>query len=147
MEIKIGIGLDNIIFGMSQEDVKRIIGKPDKITEDERPDGITYYYNHLLIKTNFDKDEDCRLYSIEVFNPDVYMFDQKIMGKEKDEILDLLKSNGYCEIEQEDYSCFETVFCEKIWSTFEFEFNRLRNIEFSPLFGDDGATIIWPMSN
>ena len=45
MEIKIGIGLDNIVFGMSQEDVNSIFGIPDKISETEKINGIVYYYN------------------------------------------------------------------------------------------------------
>ncbi len=31
MEIKIGIGLNDIVFGIYQEDVVGILGKPDKI--------------------------------------------------------------------------------------------------------------------
>ena len=32
MEIKIGVGLDNIVFGMSQEEVKNLLGLPDKVS-------------------------------------------------------------------------------------------------------------------
>jgi len=33
-------------------------------------------------------------------------------------------------------------FSEDIWTTFAFEFNKLRHVEFSPLFKDE--EIIWP---
>ena len=144
MRIKIGVGLDNLVFGMSQEEVKKIMGCPDKISETEKEDGIVYYFNDPLIKTKFDKNEDCKMYSIEVYNPEVFMFNQKIINMNKDEFLNLLKSNGYCETVEEDYTFFDTIFCEEIWSTFSFELGRLTDMEFSPLSDKDGKSI-WPI--
>lgn len=143
VEIKIGIGLDDLIFGMSQEEVKNILGKPDKVNDIEKNKGIVYYFYNELIKTKFDEEEDLKLYSIEVHNPNVLMFNQKVINKTKEEIKRLLIDNGYAKLEYEDYETFETIFCEDIWATFEFELNRLRNIEFSPLFKDN-ENIIWP---
>ena len=68
VEIKIGIGLDNLVFGMSQQEVKNTLGEPDKINETEKIDGIVYYFNNELIKTKFDQNESLKLYSIEVLN-------------------------------------------------------------------------------
>lgn len=96
-----------------------------------------------MIKLKFDKDEDGKLYSIEVFHPDVILFNQKVIDKQKEEIENLLKNNECYNLEFEDYDTFETLFCEKIWSTFMFEFNMLRSIEFSPLFENEND-IIWP---
>jgi hypothetical protein len=141
MKINIGIGLENLVFGMHQEEIKEIMGNPDKISETEN--GTVYYFYDSLIITKFDKDEDCKLYSIEVFNSRGLLFNQIIIDKTKKEVLDLLDMNGYYEVTQEDYDSFETVFCEKIWSTFLFEFDKVRSVEFSPLF-DDNDNIIWP---
>ncbi|EHQ88894.1 hypothetical protein [Desulfosporosinus youngiae] len=143
MEIKIGIGLDCLVFGMSQKEVEDILGKPDKTSETEKDKGIVYYFYDKLIKTKFDKEEDLKLYSIEVHNPDVKMFKKKLINKTKGEIESLLLNNGYKKIEYEDYDTFDIIFCEEIWTTFEFELNRLKNIEFSPLF-KDSKNIIWP---
>ncbi|MCL2677960.1 MAG: hypothetical protein FWE85_02780 [Clostridiales bacterium] len=148
MEIKIGIGFENLVFGMSQKEVITIMGKPNKVSEfeieDEEEGGrIVYFYNDSLIATKFDEDENFRMYSIEVFNPEALMFGQKIMNKVKDEILDLLKLNGYFEIAEEKYDYFDAVFCEEIWSRFIFEFDRLKSVEVSPLFDKD-EKIIWP---
>jgi len=141
MEIKIGIGLDNLIFGMSQDEVKSILGVPNKIIDEDY--SIAFYYNDKMIKTRFDKDENLKLYSIEVVNRDARMFSQNLFGKSKEEITVLLKSRGYSKIEYEDYDTFDTLFCEEIWTTFRFEFDRLHDIEFSPLFKNDDE-IIWP---
>ncbi|MGC7873763.1 hypothetical protein ACPUYX_19905 [Desulfosporosinus sp. SYSU MS00001] len=142
MEIKTGIGLDQLIFGMSYEEVRNILGEPDKILETEKIDGVVYYFYDQLIKTKFDKRKNEKLYSIEVHNPEVSFFNQKVINKTKTEIEMLLKNNGYTDLEYEDYEIFDTIFCEEIWTTFQFELNRLRNIEFSPLYKDD--KIVWP---
>ena len=144
MRLKIGIGLDNLIFGMCQEEVISLMGKPDKIVRTEPFGDIYYYFNNQLTKLEFDSSEDYRLYTIEVFNPTVLMFNQQLINKDKGEILMLLKANGYSEIEQEEYETFETVLCEEIWSEFAFEFNKLKRISYSPLF-DDNDEIIWPI--
>lgn len=65
------------------------------------------------------------------------MFDRNLFGISMNEIENLLKELGYSKAEYEDYETFETLFCEEIWTTFEFEFDRLRVIEFSPVFIDD----------
>lgn len=133
MEIKIGIGIENLFFGMSEEEVREILGKPDKINEEEKVDGTVYYYNSKIIKLKFDKRQQCRLYSIEVHNPQMRMFGNNIFLKTQEEIEYYLKSNGYFDFEYYNYDAFETLFCKGIWTTFLFEFNTLRSLEFSPL--------------
>lgn len=142
MNAKIGIGLGKIVFGISQEDVKEILGNPNKISEEEKDDGIIYQYFEKQIKLKFDKKEHLKLYSIEVHNPKVTMFNLKLLNKTKGEILKLLDDRGFKNIEHQDYDLFETLFCEEIWTTFSFELDRLNYFEFSPLFRAD--EIIWP---
>ena len=50
MEIKIGTGLDKLIFGMVQNDVESILSKPDKINDidTESDNAIIYYYYDLI---------------------------------------------------------------------------------------------------
>ncbi len=127
MEIKIGIGLDNLVFGMSQDEVKSILGIPDKINDEDY--AIVFYFNDNMLKAKFDKDEKLKLYSIEVVNRDARIFGKNLFGKSKEEITLILKSLGYSKIEYEDYDTFDTLFCEEIWTTFGFEFDRLHDIE------------------
>jgi hypothetical protein len=143
MKIKIGVGIDNIIFGMSQEEVKNLVGSPDKVSNTEWTYGVVLTFNSIMTKFKFDQKEDLRLVSIETFYPDTTMFNQRIIGKEKQEIEALLHSLGYCNIEYEEFDFFETIHCDEVAMTFEFEFNRLRGIEFSPLF-DSNEEIVWP---
>lgn len=145
MEIKVGIGIENIVFGMSEEEVKNILGDPDKINEYKDINIINYYYNLKMINLEFDKDEGNRLCSIEVNNPKMTIFGNNAFYKTKEEIEMYLRDNGYFDFEYEDYDTFETLFCEEIWITFKIELNRVRSIEFGPLF-NDSDDIIWPSS-
>lgn len=59
MDIKLGIGLDNIIFGSTESEIEEILGKPDRIRMDEEYEEfepmlqfnsiktrLTFYKNH-----------------------------------------------------------------------------------------------------
>ncbi|MCR3759759.1 hypothetical protein KYB31_12320 [Clostridium felsineum] len=145
MDIKIGVGIEEVLFGMKQEDVIEILGKPDKINYEEKEEGIVYYYNDKMIKLKFDKSDHYKLYSIEVCYQEIIMFNENIFNKLMCEVEDLLKKNGYFKFEYEDYEFFNTLFSEEIWTTFTFEFNKLMSIEFSPLFNEKDERI-WPIN-
>lgn len=129
---------------MSQEDVKKVYGEPDKIRDDEREKGtIVYTYNNELIKFLFGKYDNYKLSTIEVFNPKATLFNKNIINMTKEEIENFLKSNGYSEFEFTEYIFSEQIYCESICSFFEFEFNRLRSVEIS-LLSDNEGNDIWP---
>jgi hypothetical protein len=133
IKIVIGNGIENLIFGMFETDVLFALGDPDKISDTEKEDGIVYYYNKLMLKVKFDLLNQGKLYSIELHNPKMVLYDQEIKNMTKSEIISLLKLNGYHDINKIDYETMETIFCKEINSTFAFEFDKLVHIEFSPL--------------
>lgn len=143
MEVKIGIGVDNIVFGMTQEEVDYLWGKPNKVSKSELENGVVYYYNDKMIKFNFDGEYGYKLYSIEIFHPQLLILGKSVINETKENIISILNESGYVKTEYEDYDFFDTIFCEDIWSTFRFEFNMLKSIEFSPLY-DDNDEMIWP---
>jgi len=59
-----GVGFDNLKFGMSEEEVVDMLGKPDEIEvqemEDEELMNI-YYYDELGVSVSFDSMADFRL--------------------------------------------------------------------------------------
>lgn len=142
MEIKIGIGIKNIYFGMYKKEIETIIGKPNKITRGAVEDWTTYEYFDEMIRLIFSKEENDRLITIEVHHQEIMLFNENIFNKTKEEIKEFLNKNGCSDIEYEDYETFETLSCSELHTTFEFEFNKLNSIEFSPLFNNDD--IIFP---
>ncbi len=146
MEIKIGIGLDSIQFGLLQPELIKILGQPDKVNNEEREDHVVLYYNKIMTKFYFNLDSQGKLCSIATINPEIIFFERNVIGLEKEYIISLLKTNGVTSFDCEDYESFDSIFCEEIWSSFTFEFNRLREIEFSVLMDDSGDLEKWPES-
>lgn len=63
MNIEIGKGLSNVIFGMTENKVIATLGKPDRIITC-REDGKEFLYNSLKLKLFFDFEEGNRLYQV-----------------------------------------------------------------------------------
>lgn len=144
MEIKVGIGIDDIYFGMSQKDVVAKLGKPDKINSNLMKNAVTYFYNDKMALFYFDEEDDLKLTSIEVYHPEALMFNQPVINKSKSEIVDWLNTLEYTKLEYEEYDYFDTIFCEDIWAEFEFQFEKVVCVKFGPLFDEDDETI-WPL--
>lgn len=79
MNIEIGKGLSNILFGMTEDKVIERLSTPDRILTC-REEGEEFLYNSLKIKLFFDFEENKRLYSIEVFNSDITFLSTQVIG-------------------------------------------------------------------
>lgn len=143
MIANIGIGYGGILFGMTQNDVSKILGNPDKIIT-SRDDGVEWIYNSLKIKLFFGNEENERLYSIEVFHKEADYLSHTIIGMSLNDFRHFMESEGYKSFEYESYDYFETIYCDPLNTTFTVEFGKISSFEFSPLFEEDNDTIIWP---
>lgn len=143
MDIQIGRGLDQYIFGLKESDVIQLLGNPDKISTEERDNRIVYYYNNVRSKFFFDIESDDKLISIETSNPNVYLFGKKIIGMHSAEIEELLNANGISVTEYESCWSFDDIFCEEIWMLFTFCYDRLKELEFS-ILNDEEDCLVWP---
>ena len=57
MEIKLKYGIDNLLFGMKEQDVTKILGKPDSSYKDE-DENVVFVYNSRKLRLTFYKEED-----------------------------------------------------------------------------------------
>ena len=147
MEIKIGNGCNNIVFGMSEKNVKNVLGEPNKEYCRYISSGCNhkvYQYNDLMIAPIFHEEENFKLYTIEVYNTNIRLWDFKLFNKNMEEVTSFLISKGYTTLENESYETFDTLYCDELNINFAFEFNRLTNASFSPLWNNDN--ILWPKS-
>ena len=142
MNVEIGKGLSNIIFGTTENEVIATLGMPDKVIAD-----IDYnkefLYNSLKLKLIFDFEKGNRLYSIEVFKKEVTFLSTEVIGMSFDELLSFMKKNGYEKYEVDSYDYFDTVYFNDCNTYFTLEFNEVTSFDFSPLFKNDDE-IIWP---
>jgi len=105
MEVKLGIGLDNISFGVVQDSLKNQLGDPDKVDTDN-DELLLLKYNKL--KSTFWMDELARLHWIQCSNPLLIIQNIKVIGMEVEEAtskLALVLDSAY---EFEDYGSMES---------------------------------------
>ena len=94
MEIFIGKGLDIVQFGITQNDIIELIGKPNRINNNEIDGCVALYYNNLMTKFLFRLEEQNKLYSIETSNPNLLLYNNTIIGMKKAQIETLQKKRN-----------------------------------------------------
>lgn len=90
MDIKLGIGLDNIIFGSTESEIEEILGKPDRIRMDEEYEEFEpmLQFNSIKTRLTFYKNHGGKLGYMRSSNPDLSYKNKKIIGKSISEAFD-----------------------------------------------------------
>lgn len=156
-DIKSGIGLGILKFGMRQEEVTTLLGEPNETETSSFPsfdeddatiDTETWHYDELELSLGFDEEENWRLVSIGVTSDNYTLFNKGIIGVSKSELADHLKNNEIDdlvkeELPGEDYPDQELFCSEKLGINFWFDNNELSEIQWAPFMLDD-EVIEWP---
>jgi len=154
-EILPGVGLGMLKFGMTRDEVKKLIGKPDEIEnlpgfEEEVNDELeSWHYDEHEFSLVFDADYDWRLVSIAVSDPYFTFHGKNIIGMEKQETLDLLDNLGIEISNEEDLSDaenpnLELIEAEDAGLMIWFADEEVIEIQILPDVEEDGETLIWP---
>jgi hypothetical protein len=85
MKINLKNGIDKLIFGMKQNDVTAIYGKPDRNYKDE-DDNVIFAYNALKMRLTFYVEEDFKLGYIVASSPELEVFGYKIINRKISEV-------------------------------------------------------------
>lgn len=128
MKINPKNGIDKLLFGMKQDDVVAIYGKPDRNYKDE-DDNVIFAYNVLKMRLTFYKDEEFRLGYIVASGPDLELFGIKVIGRNSVEVKKDLATKGIARFTQEDFDTFENYFNEDNWITLQSEFGEVIKFE------------------
>jgi hypothetical protein len=142
MDIAIGIGIGDILFGFTESKVKEIIGSEDKLYETDSGCRRLQFYDRML-ELSFEPDNDGLLGWIEVHNPEAKLFGHKLLWQPKSRVLELLAAELGQPSECEDYGSFDTAFYEDQWLELHFHFGRLTNLNIGVLYGKDNEAL-WP---
>lgn len=154
-EIIPGVGLGTLKFGMTRDEVKKLVGKPDEVEnlpgfEEEVNDELeSWHYDEHEFSLVFDADYDWRLVSIAVSDPYFIFHGKNIIGMDKQETLDLLSNLGIEISNEEDLSDDENPNLELIESEDAglmvwFADDEVIEIQILPDVEEDGETLIWP---
>ena len=79
MEIKLKFGIDNLLFGMKEQDVIKVLGKPDTQYKDEE-ENVVFMYNTRILRLIFYKEEALKLGYITTTQPSVKLFGTTLIG-------------------------------------------------------------------
>ncbi|NEO87632.1 MAG: hypothetical protein F6J87_25725 [Spirulina sp. SIO3F2] len=144
MEIVLGSGVDDIVFGLTETQIIEQLGSPNKIWVTEFNDReLSYYEQQLVLK--IEAENDHRLGWIEVHNRGATLWGNNLWETPREQLLELLTSKLGEDYEFEDYSSFECYSFYENWVELQFGLGRLRCCNFGVLYGENDQPL-WPES-
>jgi hypothetical protein len=135
MEIKLKYGIDNLLFGMKEQDVTKVLGKPDTQYKDEE-ENVVFMYNARKLRLIFYKEEDFKLGYITTTNPDVKLVNTLIIGKNWSEVYPVLEKNKVKSFETDTSEGMMSYFNEENWLFIHVDYNEIVKIEVGAVFSD-----------
>ena len=153
MEIKPGIGIGQIKFGISEEELVALLGQPYSIKEGEYVENSGDLNRELIyqegLSFTFDSEDDYRLGCISIRNQGHKLFGRDLIGMPIEAVRSFMSKQlseipKYEEWSSEespnhvllDYDSFDIF----LW----FNDDLLDEIQFSYLFSEDNNTVKWP---
>lgn len=142
--VKKGVGVGAIKFGMYTTDIEEILGDPSEVEQDEQ--GEDWHYDDYEMSMSFDEDQ--RLVTIAVSGEAYLIEDVALIGKDIDFVQEQVGNMDLGESNLEDVS--DDLESDLSLLSFEdssmnlwFDQGILTEIQFWPLFKDED-NIIWP---
>jgi hypothetical protein len=135
MKINPKIGIDKLIFGMKQNDVIAIYGKPNRNYKDE-DDNVIFAYNTLKIRLTFYKEEELKLGYLVASSQDLELFGNKVINKKITDVKKDLAKKGVIKFTQEEFDTFENYFNEENWIILQTEFEEVVKFEIGAIIND-----------
>jgi hypothetical protein len=135
MEIKLKYGIDNLLFGMKEQDVTKVLGKPDTQYKDEE-ENVVFMYNARKLRLIFYKEEDFKLGYITTTNPVVKLVNTLIVGKNWSEVYPVLEKNKVKTFETDTSEGMMSYFNEENWLFIHVDYNEIVKIEVGAVFSD-----------
>ncbi|MDR6843688.1 hypothetical protein [Flavobacterium granuli] len=135
MKINPKNGIDKLIFGMKQNDVIAVYGKPNKNYKDE-DENVIFVYNELKIRLTFYEEEDLKLGYLVASNPSLELFGNKVINRKISDVKKDLAQKGITKFTQEEFDTFENYFNEENWIILQTEFDEVVKFEIGAIIND-----------
>jgi len=142
VKLTLGQGLDIVQFGATEQQVIALLGEPDKIYFTDA-DCKRVQYNVLQLEFSFEPENENRFGWVEVYNSNATLFGKQLIGTSENDVIEFLTSQLDTKPTYEDYGSFVSYTYDNEWLELQFEFGRLRNINFGVLYSDKDAPV-WP---
>ncbi len=154
-EILPGTGLEKLRFGMDRTQVKQQLGEPDEIEQFEEEDSgevlnEAWHFDDLELSLSFDKDEDWRLSTISVSNPDFTLQGENVIGLLQEDLISMIErlelgaheSEEWANEDEDEENQIVVAIPERSIN-FWFTAGKVSEVQWGPLYTADDQTI-WP---
>ena len=135
MKINLKSGIDKLLFGMKQNDVIALYGKPDKNYKDE-DENLILVYNKLKMRLTFYVEEGLKLGYIVASGTDLELNGNTIIDKKITEVKSELAKKGITKFTQESFDTFENYFNEDNWFILQTEFDEVVKFEIGAIINN-----------
>jgi hypothetical protein len=140
-----GEGIGQLRFGLSESEVRELLGQPDRSDRVKVDEGewIEWHYDSLGLSLYFDSEADFCLVTIDVSDPEVELDGFKPIGIDEDTALEILSGIGEIVLEDElpkRRRVYDLIGTE-VW--FWFNDGLCDSVQVSAFLDDDGD-YIWP---
>lgn len=142
MLIQLERGVDNIVFGMSEAELVKLLGNPDKIYLDGNESrNLEYRKLKLVLKI----EPNGRLGWIEVHNRESVWNGINPWQKDREELLGRLTVHFGQSCEFDDYGSMESYSFDSFWVELQYELGELTSFNFGVRYDEDDEPM-WPVA-
>ncbi|PZF72546.1 hypothetical protein [Taibaiella soli] len=150
-EIRLGQGLGKLIFGMTRDQAKAILGAPSEKEKyslsDDGDDTEAWHYDDLGLSLSFDQENEWKLTSIAVSSEDYKLEGEVLIGREMEEILDSISKKDWGEPEEDEEVAEESpehrlLHIDEATLSLWFENGVLTELQWGPFY--ENESVKWP---
>ncbi len=139
-------GYGEIPFGMPVDDAVRILGNPnyyEELNDMEETGNRSIYYEYEEIATNifFEGITKSVVACFETENEDAVLFENKVFELSRSETIELMRENGFKELEEEDEDGEHRISFEDAMIDFFFDGEEMTAVSWGVLVDDQGNII------
>ena len=139
-------GFGEIPFGMSLDDAVKLLGTPnyyEELSDMEETGNRSIYYEYDDLKTNiyFEGITKSVVACFETENKDSVLYGTKVFELSRAELKELMRENGFAELEEEDEDGEHRISYEEAMIDFFFNGDSMTAISWGVLVDDQGNII------
>ena len=139
-------GFGEIPFGMTLDDAVKVLGMPDfyeELSDMEETGNRSVYYEYESLMTNiyFEGITKSVVACFETENPKSELYGTKVFDLNRKQVIELMRENGFSELEEEDEDGEHRVSFEDALIDFFFDGEEMTAVSWGVLVDDQGNII------
>jgi len=142
MEIRPGKGVGQLLFGLTEPELVRALGSPDKRYRTDS-EALRLQYFGPRLEFSIEPDDGHRFGWVEVHSSDATLFGRRVVGEPIVSVLSCVSEALGEEPEHEDYGSLETFFYPRHRVELQVEFGRVVSVNCGVVY-DEADEPLWP---